>query len=426
MRMQTYGTRTLEEIANEEVTAVTTQYETQKTQYNQRMSVEYINLNTIKTEQTVIVQTKTKEANQHRRIKEEAMNATIVLQRRMTEVQKSILSTPSCGATATQAKSLENELKQIQSEIETNTKIADLESKSESKLAKEADAANTKIFNQEKIVNKLVEEVSVINDKTEYAQAQKSVILEQKQEEQLEKDVVKLEVESFKMNQTSISEQSTYKEMASYSQSRSIRYQTSYTQFKAKAVAVNKTMSTRTQEINKLGKDLAATTVPADKEKIQKQITQLTSFNEKDKMNLDEEEKTLKTEEAQVKEAEEATKKQEEVYKKAEKAASETEKKVSAAQDAIIKNCQKQTQSKKDEQKKQETKLEGDKKKFDEVEKAEKANMAKAKQNLQNSDKAILDAKTEMNKLRGQKDKLIQTKQSVSTTAEKQEIDQQI
>ena len=29
--------------------------------------------------------------------------------------------------------------------------------------------ANTKIFNQEKIVNKLVEEVSIINDKTEYA-----------------------------------------------------------------------------------------------------------------------------------------------------------------------------------------------------------------------------------------------------------------
>ena len=180
MRMQTYGTRTLEEIATQEVQAVTTQYETQKTQLNQRMSVEYTNLNTVKTEQTTIVQTKTREANQHRRIKEEAMNATIVLRTRMGEVQKSILSTPACGATASQAKALENELKQIQSEIETNTKISDLESKSESKLAKEADAANTRIFNQEKIVNKLVEEVSVINDKTEYAQAQKSVILEQK------------------------------------------------------------------------------------------------------------------------------------------------------------------------------------------------------------------------------------------------------
>ena len=55
MRMQTYGTRTLEEIATQEVQAVTTQYETQKTQLNQRMSVEYTNLNTVKTEQTTIV-----------------------------------------------------------------------------------------------------------------------------------------------------------------------------------------------------------------------------------------------------------------------------------------------------------------------------------------------------------------------------------
>lgn len=275
------------------------------------MSVEYINLNTIKQEQTVIVQTKTKEANQHRRIKEEAMNATIVLRRRMGEVQKSILNTPACGATAAQAKALEMELKQIESEIETNTKISELESKSESKLMKEADAANTKIFNQEKIVNKLVEEVSVINDKTEYAEAQRSVILEQKQEEQLEMDTVKLEVESFKMNQTALSEQSIYKEMAAYSQGRSLSYQTSYANFKRKEVAVNKTMSTRTQDINKLTKDLASITDAAQKEKIQKEITQLTSFNEKDKMNLDEDEKALKHEEEHLKEAEEATKKQE-------------------------------------------------------------------------------------------------------------------
>lgn len=106
------------------------------------------------------------------------MNSTIILRRRMGEVQKSLLTTPSCGATASQSKALENELEQIESEIETNTKIAELESKSESKMAKEADAANTKIFDQEQLVNKLVEEVSVINDKTEYAEAQKEVILE--------------------------------------------------------------------------------------------------------------------------------------------------------------------------------------------------------------------------------------------------------
>ena len=73
------------------------------------------------------------------------------------------------------------------------------------------------------------------------------------------------------------------------------------------------------------------------------------------------------------------TKKQEGVYKNAEKAAAETEKKVSASQDAIIKNCQKQTQGKKDEQKKQEDKLEEDKKKFAETDKVEKGNMQKAR-----------------------------------------------
>jgi hypothetical protein len=150
------------------------------------MSESYTVLNKIKDEQSVVVQQKTKEATQHKRIKEEAMNATIVLRRRMADVQKSLLSTPACGATSAQSKSLENELKQIESEVETNTKISELESKSESKTQREADAANTQIFNQEKLVNKLVEEVSVINDKTEYAEAQREVILEQKQEENLE------------------------------------------------------------------------------------------------------------------------------------------------------------------------------------------------------------------------------------------------
>lgn len=93
-----------------------------------------------------------------------------------------------------------------------------MESKSESKTQKEADAANSKIFDQEKIVNKLVEDVSVINDKTEYAEAQREVILEQKKEEGLEQDVVKIEVEAFKANQSALAEESTLREMSSYSQ----------------------------------------------------------------------------------------------------------------------------------------------------------------------------------------------------------------
>jgi hypothetical protein len=47
------------------------------------MSKSYIVLNKIKEEQSVIVTQKTREASSHRRIKEEAMNSTIVLRRRM-------------------------------------------------------------------------------------------------------------------------------------------------------------------------------------------------------------------------------------------------------------------------------------------------------------------------------------------------------
>lgn len=267
IRHKRRGTKKLEQIAEEEVKAITTQYETEKKVRNERMSREYIVLNKIKEEQSVIVTTKTKEAAQHRRIKEEAMNSTIILRRRMAEIQKSLLTTPACGATAAQSKTLENELKQVESEIETNTKIAELESKSESKSMKEADAANTQIFNQEKKVNQLVEEVSIINDKTEYAEAQKEVILEQKEEEKYEEETVKAEVEAFRANQTALAEEATLREMASYSQNSARSYQSNMQTYNKKKVSVQKTMSTRTQEIKQVTKDLASAK-PEDKEKL--------------------------------------------------------------------------------------------------------------------------------------------------------------
>jgi len=47
------------------------------------MSKSYIILNKVKEEQSLIVTQKSKESSQHRRIKEEAMNSTIVLRRRL-------------------------------------------------------------------------------------------------------------------------------------------------------------------------------------------------------------------------------------------------------------------------------------------------------------------------------------------------------
>lgn len=61
-----------------------------------------------------------------------------------------------------------------------------------------------------------------------------------------------------------------------------------------------------------------------------------------------------------------------------------------------------------------------------EVESAEKIVIDKSKVTLGAADKAILEAKTELNKLRGQKNKLIEQRKSLQTKPEKQEIDSQI
>jgi len=175
--------------------------------------------------------------------------------------------------------------------------------------------------------------------------------LEQKEEEKYEEETVKAEVEAFRANQTALAEEATLREMASYSQNSARSYQSNMQTYNKKKVSVQKTMSTRTQEIKQVTKDLASAK-PEDKEKLQKRITQLNTENERDKTMLENDEKDLAEQDKKVKEFEEITKKQEEVAKKAEKAAGEVEKKVSVSQDNIIKNCAKQSEGKKKEQKK--------------------------------------------------------------------------
>jgi hypothetical protein len=97
-----------------------------------------------------------------------------------------------------------------------------------------------------------VEEVSIINDKTEYAEAQKEVIMEQKEEEKFENEVVKIEVEAFRANQTALSEESTLREMASESQMLARAYSAASATFGKQKVTVLKTISTKVQSIQKI------------------------------------------------------------------------------------------------------------------------------------------------------------------------------
>jgi hypothetical protein len=98
--------------------------------------------------------------------------------------------------------------------------------------------------------------------------------------------VVKIEVESFRANQTALSEESTLREMASESQLLARTYSAEIATFEKQKVTVTKTMSTRTQDILKIQKEFNETIIVAEKEKLQKEITQFTTENERDNATL--------------------------------------------------------------------------------------------------------------------------------------------
>ena len=120
MRHRRKGVKKLEQIAQEEVQAITTKYEVERKKVGERLSKSYIKLNSIKEKNLGLIKIKTKESNQHRRIKEEAQNATISLQRRITEVQKSLHSTPTFGRTEGQSNQMEIYIKTLESEVYKN------------------------------------------------------------------------------------------------------------------------------------------------------------------------------------------------------------------------------------------------------------------------------------------------------------------
>ena len=59
---------------------------------------------------------------------------------------------------------MRKELRSVQTQIETSTKIAELESKSENKALKEVEEANTMIAHENKMVATLTDQVTNITD----------------------------------------------------------------------------------------------------------------------------------------------------------------------------------------------------------------------------------------------------------------------
>ena len=119
---------------------------------------------------------------------------------------------------------MQKELKAIDTQIETNTKIAELEAKTENKALKEVEEANTFISHEAKMVTQ--SEDILTNVTTSEAQAEQAEILfdETKEENGKEEEAVGEEILLFQKNATATEKEVELQEERQYLNNRTTYY----------------------------------------------------------------------------------------------------------------------------------------------------------------------------------------------------------
>jgi hypothetical protein len=119
---------------------------------------------------------------------------------------------------------MQKELKAIETQIETNTKIAELEAKTENKALKEVEEANTFISHEAKMVTQ--SEDILTNVTTSEAQAEQAEILfdETKEEDGKEEEAVGEEILLFQKNATATEKEVELQEERQYLNNRTTYY----------------------------------------------------------------------------------------------------------------------------------------------------------------------------------------------------------
>ena len=119
---------------------------------------------------------------------------------------------------------MQKELKAIDTQIETNTKIAELEAKTENKALKEVEEANTFISHEAKMVSQ--SEDILTNVTTSETQAEQAEILfdETKEEDGKEEEAVGEEILLFQKNATATEKEVELQEERQYLNNRTTYY----------------------------------------------------------------------------------------------------------------------------------------------------------------------------------------------------------
>ena len=85
---------------------------------------------------------------------------------------------------------MQKELKAVETQVETNTKIAELEAKTENKALKEVEEANTYIAHEAKVVSQITDQVLNVTNAAKEAEEAEVEFEENKEEDTMEEESV--------------------------------------------------------------------------------------------------------------------------------------------------------------------------------------------------------------------------------------------
>lgn len=121
-------------------------------------------------------------------------------------------TTTSTTITQQQIIELQKELKAVETQIETNTKIAELEAKTENKALKEVEEANSFISHEAKLVTQAEDTVTNVTNSASEAEAAEAEFEENKEEDGKEEESVGEEILAFQKNATATEKETEVEE----------------------------------------------------------------------------------------------------------------------------------------------------------------------------------------------------------------------
>lgn len=310
--------------------------------------------------------------------------------------------------------------------METNTKIAELESKAENKALKEVEEANTMIAHEQKVVTTITDQVTNVTNAAVEAEQAEQEFEENKEEESEEENSVGEEILAFQKNATAVEKETELEEQRQELTNRTTRYVTYRRQYEYSHQHRIQIREQATKNITYRKTQIEASKNETEKVILLKEIEQIGQEQNTTEEKEAEEKKEAETMKTEVEEVEKQVKEVEVVAKKAVEEAKKEQEIVQKSQVRTVEIRRRAVGKRQDKCKEGKTNFENERNELDDLKKAERKVIDTAQRDILDADLVSSRQQGDLAKFGSQKSALISKRQKETVQAEIAKIDGEV